>query len=64
MDRLSLRTYASATVRTIDRRIVMDPVMAEAFLDHVVDPYRALAALMVREGLRPSEAVAVRDSWL
>ncbi|SOC47819.1 Site-specific recombinase XerD [Blastococcus aggregatus] len=64
MDHLSLRTYASATVRTIDRRIAMDPVMAEAFLDHVDDPYRALAALMVREGLRPSEAVAVRDSWL
>ncbi|MGY1786680.1 tyrosine-type recombinase/integrase [Geodermatophilus sp. SYSU D00698] len=64
MDRLSLRNYASARVRTIDRNVVMDPVMAEAFLAAVEDPYLALVALMVREGLRPSEAVAVRDSWL
>src|SRR3954453_744727 len=49
---------------TIDRNVVMDPVMAEAFLAAVEDPYEALVALMVREGLRPSEAVAVRDSWL
>jgi integrase len=64
MDRMNLRNYASARVRTIDRDVVMDPVMAEAFLDHVEDSYVALVALMVREGLRPSEAVAVRDSWL
>jgi integrase len=75
MDKADTRDFRAGAVTPIDRRIVMDPVQAAAFLRNIgYDPvtgqvegddrYTAFVALMLFEGLRPSEASAVRADWL
>lgn len=74
MNLLDRRTYASAKLRVVDRRVVMNPVQCEAFLYNLGhdaddgdleddDRYTAFFALMLNDGLRPSEAVAANLGW-